>query len=264
RLEDGGVVRREIGRGADGLINVEELETMLGPRTRVVAVTWVDSFTGITDDISTIGAVCRAKGVWCVVNGTQAVGARTVDVGTLGVDAVTSCGYKWLCGPYGTGFTWLAPDLLDSLTPQQAYWLAHGAGSDLEHTRNHSLRHDLGARAFDVFGTANFLTFEPWLAALDLISEIGPQQIAAHNQRLVDRLITGLDVERYRVRGARTAPARSTLVVLERRDGTAEEMHRRLAGEEIATSLREGGIRLAPHLFNTEDQVDHALTVLHT
>jgi len=263
RLEDHGVVRREVGRGDDGLIDIEELESLLGARTRVVAVTWVDSFTGVADDIAAVGRLCRRHGVWCVVNGSQAVGARMVDVSRLEVDALVSCGYKWLCGPYGTGFTWLTPALRDHLTPRQAYWLANPAGSDLEHMRDHTLRHDLGVRGFDVFCTANFLTFEPWLAAVDFIHQLGSADVEAHNQALVDRLLDGLDPELYATRGWRHGPARSTLVVLARHDGDAVAVHRRLSDTGIATSLREGHVRLSPHLFNTEHHIDKALTALH-
>lgn len=66
----------------------------------------------------------RQAGVLLVVNASQAAGARPIDVATTPVDALICCGYKWLCGPYGTGFTWLHPDLLARLRPQQAYWLA--------------------------------------------------------------------------------------------------------------------------------------------
>ena len=85
-----------------------------------------------------------------VVNASQALGACPIDVSATPVDAVVACGYKWLCGPYGTGFAWLHPDLLDRLRPQQAYWLAMQAGRGLDQMRETSVRDDLGVRAFDV------------------------------------------------------------------------------------------------------------------
>ncbi len=264
RLEEQGLVRKEVGRRVDGLVDSAELESTIGPQTRVVAVTWVDSFTGVADDITAIGKLCRQHDVLCVVNGSQAVGARAVDVTQLGVDALVSCGYKWLCGPYGTGFAWLAPALRDRLTPRQAYWLANPAGSDLKRMRDHTLRHDLGVRGFDVFCTANFLNFDPWLAAIDLIHELGPQEIERHDQALVDRLVDGLDREKYVIGTPADRAARSTLVVLDRRDGDTDATSRRLTDAGIATSLREGSIRLSPHLFNTENHIDQALTVLDT
>ena len=126
-----------------------------------------------------------------IVNASQALGARPLNVTSTPVDAVVSCGYKWLCGPYGTGFTWLHPQLLGRLRPQQAYWLAMQAGRGLDQMRETTLRDDLGVRAFDVFCPANFLDVLPWTASLQVIADAGVDAIAGWNQQLVDRLIAG-------------------------------------------------------------------------
>src|SRR5215472_9515529 len=123
---------------ASGLLTASELAVAIGSRTRVLAVTWVDSFTGRALDLDALGQVCRRAGVLLVVNASQALGARPIDVSATPVDAVISCGYKWLCGPYGTGFAWLHPGLLDRLRPQQAYWLAMQAGRGLDQMRSTS------------------------------------------------------------------------------------------------------------------------------
>ena len=81
------------------------------------------------------------------------------------MDAITCCGYKWLCGPYATGFCWLTPALRNSLITHHAYWLAMPAGKPLDKMRDYAPRTDLGARAWDIFCTANFFNFVPWTAA---------------------------------------------------------------------------------------------------
>src|SRR5262249_28820561 len=83
-------------------VSAAELAAAITPRTRLLAVTWVDSFTGRALDLGALGEVCRQAGVLLVVNASQALGARAIDVSLTPVDAVISCGYKWLCGPYGT------------------------------------------------------------------------------------------------------------------------------------------------------------------
>jgi hypothetical protein len=94
------------------------------------------------------------------------------------VDALVSCGFKWLCGPYGTGFCWLAPDLLASLTFRPAYWLGHLGQDDLGQEAAYRLRDGLGAAAYDVFGTANFLTFRPWTASVEYLLGLGIDRVA--------------------------------------------------------------------------------------
>lgn len=243
--------------------SVDDLPAFLGPRTRVLAVTWVDSFTGRALDVAALGRLCREHGVWLVVNGSQAVGARPVDVRSWGADALVSCGYKWLCGPYGTGFAWVSPALRDSLRPRQAYWLAMQGTQGLDRMRDTTLRDDLGVRGFDVFCPAAFATSLPWIASLELFLATGVPVIAAHGQRLVARLLAGIDPAVYEVVSPSAEPARSTLVVLSRRDGTAAARHRLLSGAGIDAAYREGNLRLSPHLFNTVGEVDRALEALH-
>jgi cysteine desulfurase / selenocysteine lyase len=226
-------------------------------------VTWVDSFTGRALDLDGLGAVCRRAGVLLVVNASQALGARPLDVAATPVDAVVSCGYKWLCGPYGTGFAWLEAGLLDRLRPQQAYWLAMQAGRGLDQMRGAEIRDDLGARAFDVFCPAAFASTLPWMAALQLFLGTGVPAIAQHDQHLVDRLLAGLDPGQYDLISPDTGPARSTLVVLARRDGQTEARHRQLTGAGVDTAFREGNLRLSLHLFNTGPEIDRALGLLH-
>jgi cysteine desulfurase/selenocysteine lyase len=267
RLEPLGVQVRALqpagDRPAPGLLTPGQLAAEIGSRTRLVAVTWVDSFTGRALDLDGLGEVCRRAGVLLIVNASQALGARPLDVATTPVDAVVSCGYKWLCGPYGTGFAWLDQLLLGRLRPQQAYWLAMQAGRGLDQMRGTEVRDDLGVRAFDVFCPAAFASTLPWIAALQVFINAGVPAIAEHDQHLVDRLLAGLDPGQYDLISPRTGPARSTLVVLARRDGTAAARHRQLTEAGVDTAYREGNLRLSIHLFNTAAEIDRALSLLH-
>ncbi|AXK31626.1 aminotransferase class V-fold PLP-dependent enzyme [Streptomyces armeniacus] len=284
-------VRTTALRPAGGLLTAAELEAAITPRTRVAAVTWVDSFTGRALDLDALGAVCRRSGVLLVVNTSQALGARPLDVSRTPVDAVVSCGYKWLCGPYGTGFSWLRPDLLERLTPQHAYWLAmrYGHGG-LDRMRDTVLRDDLGVRAFDVFCPADFLNVLPWTASLRLLLAAGVDEVAAWDQALVGRFVAGLDRDRYRLVSPAGGAGRSTLVVLRDRaddraaadnadgaEGTTrtgsaarteataatEARHRQLTAAGVDTAFREGALRVSLHLFHTAADVDRVLAALH-
>jgi cysteine desulfurase/selenocysteine lyase len=207
--------------------------------------------------------VAGAIEVLLVVNASQALGARPLDVTTTPVDAVVACGYKWLCGPYGTGFAWLHPELLARLQPQQAYWLAMQAGRGLEDMRDTTLRDDLGARAHDVFCPAAFATTLPWIASLELFLGAGVEAIERHDQRLVDLIVDGLRRDQYDLVSPANGPGRSTLVVLSRRDGSNQDRYRRLTAAGVDAAYREGNIRLSVHLFNDHDQIDRALQTLH-
>ena len=246
-------------------VQAEELENALSDATRVFCTTWVNSFSGAAIDLHALGTVCRTHNVLFVVNGSQALGARPLDISQTPLDAFTCCGYKWLCGPYATGFCWIRPDVRESLDYNQAYWLTMQAGRDLNHMRDYTVRTDLGARKYDVFCTANFLDIKPWLAAVEYLLTQGIEQIAAYNERLVTHLIEGLDPDLYTLLSPREGPARSTLVFVTHR--TAERnpaIYTALKHSGIDLSLREGQLRFSPHLYNTEEEIDHALQTLAT
>jgi cysteine desulfurase/selenocysteine lyase len=248
----------------DPVLRPERLEQELGRATRVVAVNWVRSLTGHVVDVAALLDVCDARGVHLVLNVTQGLGALPFDVRSLPVAAISCSGFKWLCGPYATGFAWIRRDVLETMQPVQAYWLALPDGGELDLNREgeHRLRRDLGARAYDVFGTANFLNYLPWTAALEFLLAEGIDAIARHDQALVDRLVYALEGS-YRFVSPTAADSRAAIVVVTTADADRNaEIHRRLASAGIDVALRAGNIRLSPHLYNTVDDVDRAVDVL--
>jgi selenocysteine lyase/cysteine desulfurase len=263
RLESRGVVVRQ-GRPRGRVFTPEEIDGLLGPKTRVLCLTWVHSFSGWAIDLHAIGALCRERGVLFVVNASQAIGARPLDVSAAPVDALVSVGFKWLCGPYGTGFCWLSPALRERLEPPKAYWLSMLTQDDLARPLDVKLKSGVGIRAFDVFGTANFFNFTALTASLELLLERGLEGIAAHDQALVTRFLERLDRSRWEVESPLDGPARSTLVVLrhrvaERTSAGAEA----LSHANVFAATRAGSLRIAPHLHNGLDDVELAAEVLN-
>jgi selenocysteine lyase/cysteine desulfurase len=223
----------------------------------------VNSFTGHSLDVAAIGEVCRQAGVLFVLNASQALGAQVLNVKNLQVDAVTCCGYKWLCGPYGTGFCWLTPVLRESLMPLHAYWLSMQAGRPLDQMRDYTHGVHLGATNWDVFCTANFLNFRPWTASVAYIVQAHPEQVALYDQQLIDGFIKGLDRDRYELVSPESGSLRSTLVVIRPLgDIDSSQLLHRLAHAGIDVALREGNLRLSPHLHNTMADMNRVLDVL--
>lgn len=245
-----------------GALEPEDLDAALTDRTRVVCTSWVFSFSGHAADVSALVDVCRQReDVAFVLNGSQAVGARPADVYDLGVDALVSCGYKWLCGPYATGFAWLHPALVRRLEYEQGYWLAQ-VDEIANPPGRYALRQDLGAAAYDVFCTANLSIFPSWHQAVSLLLERGIDEIERHDQALIDQLIAGLPGG-WSLRSPETGSRRSTLVLLEPEppDTVARALHRLdVAGVDAAE--RAGGLRLSPHVHNTPADIERALEAL--
>lgn len=144
-LKRRGVEVRLVGTG-DGQIDADEVAAALTPKTRVVCMSWVYSFFGHAIDVDAIGRVCHDRGVWFVVNGSQAVGARPLDVAQTAIDALACCGFKWLCGPYATGFGWISEALRAELDYPQPHWLRTPNPGDLNRAREYSLPPTIASR----------------------------------------------------------------------------------------------------------------------
>jgi cysteine desulfurase/selenocysteine lyase len=244
---------------------VDELIANITPATKVFCVTLVHSFSGYTVDAQALGDVCRARGVKFVLNASQALGARAFSVKDTPVDAVVSVGFKWLCGPYGTGFCWLRPELRDSLMRTQAYWLSMQTADELGGEQGApTLRDDLGARAFDVFGTANFFNFKPWTASVEYLLAQGIENVAAHDDRLVSELIDGLDRSRYEILSPLAGPQRSTLVLISHKQAERNmSIYERLRRRNIYVALRRGRLRISPHIHLSSEDIAQALDALN-
>jgi cysteine desulfurase/selenocysteine lyase len=238
----------------------EEVARQFTEHTRVFCTSWVNSFTGYTADVRGIARECGAAGVMFVLNATQGLGARSLDVATLGLDALTCCGYKWLLGPYGTGFCWIRPDVRVTLQPPHVYWFPNVWGSG--RLQRYDVRADLGARAYDVFGTADFLNVAAWSAAVEYLIGLGLDEVSTYDAALVDRLLAQLDHDLYEL----VSPSdlrRSTLVVLRPRRGhDAARVRQALSESGIDVAVREGALRLSPHVHNCTDDIDQVAEAL--
>lgn len=240
----------------------EELVDAITDRTRLFCTTWVNSFTGHLINIEEIGGICRECDIKFVVNGTQAIGAKTLNLKKARVDAVISCGFKWLCGPYGTGFCWIDPTLLGQLKYNQMYWLTLQEGMGLQEEMNIKIDGDLGAKRYDVFGTANFNNFVPWTASIEYLLSKGISLIEDHNEKLVEHLVVDIDSRKFEVISPQVGEEMSSIAVINHLNGKNQEIYARLLDNGYYVSLRNGRLRISPHLYNTMDEIDTVVDLM--
>lgn len=251
----------------NNLPTAAELERNITPKTRLFCSTWVHSFSGMTANLSALGKVCQDNDITFVVNGSQALGARPLTVSEVPIDALIGVGFKWLCGPYGTGFCWMKSDLLQSLEYNKAYWLSEMTSEGLSKESGEISLPEGPAKAqkYDVFGTANFFNFKPWAASVEYLLEQGIDRVAEHDQQLVSQLINGLNFDKYELLSPRKGPERSTLVFISYKDGKHNsEIYSLLKNKDINIAFRRGKLRLSPHLYNSQEDIEKVLAVLDT
>lgn len=262
-LEDRGVTVRQV-KTAGWVLTPEEVAENLSPRTRVVCLSHVHTFSGHMIDAPAVADLCRERGVAFVLNVVQSLGNRPVDVAVLGADAVVAVGYKWLCGPYGTGFCWMRPELRRRLSLNRAYWSAYLTAEELTGEGPLSRKRTDSARTLDMFGTANFFNFVPLQAALQYWLRLTPQAVQDHNSRLVDALVEGVDRDKYRLISPLEPGQRTNLVVLSLQDPSGNEgLYKALQENKIYTALWKHRIRVTPHVYNSEDQMARLVAFLN-
>lgn len=246
------------------VLQSEELLKSMTPRTRVVCLSYVHTFTGHKIDPIAIGNLCRDRGVIFILNCSQAIGTMPMDLSRLPVDAITCAGYKWLCGPYATGFCWMTPKIRESLELNMAYWSALLGEEQLHTTEELTLPKGKQARRFDVFATANFFNYVPWQASMEYLLNIGIENIASHNQQLIDQLIRGLE-KKFNLISPWELPRRSNIVVFSDKDPEQNQVIFEFLKEKgVYLALWKGNLRVSPHVFNTTEEIVQFLSILNS
>jgi len=254
-LEQRGVVIRQV-KARKQVLQPDELLENINERTKLFCISHVHTFTGVMLDVGQFAAICAEKGILFVLNLSQSVGTLPIDLSQLSVDAVVSAGYKWLCGPYGTGFCWIKPELRNQLIVNQAYWSAVLSEEDLKGEDALSPKDLKTARVFDVFGTANFFNFVPFKAAIDYFLDVGLKNVRSYHDRLIDRLIQEINTDQYEFISPKEGNQRSSLVFISHREKWKNEhIINQLIEQGIYPGFWKGNIRLAPHIYNTEEEI---------
>ena len=248
-LADRGVRVREI-RVVDGAVTPDAVEEAVGPRTRLVAASSVQFASGHRTDLDAIGRICRDRDVLFVVDAIQQAGAFPIDVKASGIHAMAACSHKWMLGLLGIGFLYVDRDLLPNLRPALVGW--HSVeepfafdGSRFE-LRTDASRLEEAAPTFPmVYGLG---------AAVEMLLEAGVADVAAHITGLLDRAAGALEAN-----GCEVSPARehrAGILMIKPASADVDAVAEACAERGIAVSVRRGRLRLSPHLYNNEDDID--------
>jgi selenocysteine lyase/cysteine desulfurase len=244
-------------------VQSDDLVAALTPSTRVVSVSHVRFDDGSMLDVSSLAAACKRNGTLLVLDVSQSCGAVPMNVRTLGADFIVCAGYKYLLSPWGTGFLWMRKENLDSLRPGPYNWLSQGVESfarlnyvDPEPAPTLS--------RWDSAETASIYNFNLTVmeASAKFVLEAGPSLLRDHNQALIDYFFERLP-EGYRLASPRQASQRGVFGCIEARTrGDTEFLYQMLREERFVVALREGKIRVAPHLLNSTQDIDRLLVAM--
>ncbi len=263
-----GALVEVIPDGVDGTVDVEALGAMLDERVRVVSVNHAPSQNGLVNDVVAIGDMLRIQGspTWYLVDACQSVGQMPVDMGRIGCDVLSATGRKFLRGPRATGFLVVSQRMLDELEPfpldlHAATWTTL---EDYEVAE--------GAARFESWERA-YAALLGMGAAIDYALACGIEPIAERIRALASRLRIGLaGIPGVMVRDRGTV--QSGIVTLRVDDAAGVVAGLRARGINTSLSTPDysridfgrdqatGLVRISPHAYNTEDEVDRAIAAV--
>ncbi|HYU37643.1 MAG TPA: aminotransferase class V-fold PLP-dependent enzyme, partial [Gemmatimonadales bacterium] len=191
--------------------------------------------------------------------GIQGVGNSVLDVRETPVDILACGGQKWLLAPWGSGFVYVRRELISALEPAVAGWMAFEGTDDFSRLTEYNPTFRSDARRFEMV-TLPFQDFYGMTASVGMLAELGIDDIARYTRMLHEPVFRWADETGVRVVSPRVDGHRSAIVCLA--PAHAVEAYHALKRAHVVCSLREGAIRLAPHCYNTVEEMERVLDVL--
>jgi len=233
-----------------GAVTAAAVEAVLQPRTKLVAVSSAQFATGAVTDLEAVGSLCRDRGLLLCVDGIQTLGALDIDVKKVGIHFLPADSHKWLLGMSGIGALFVDREVIDRMRPVLVGWKSTTDGWNFDRIHFELLP---DARKFEE-GSPPYALIAGLNAALGLIEEVGVPAIERHNGALIDRLASGLGEL-----GAELTPRsveRRHILTFTHRGRDGQEIVSRLGEQGFVLSHRRGRVRVSPHFYNTEEEVD--------
>ncbi|HXA70047.1 MAG TPA: aminotransferase class V-fold PLP-dependent enzyme, partial [Stellaceae bacterium] len=209
-------------------------------------------------DLAAVAGALRRKGAAFLVDATHGAGVMGLDVSALDPDFLVFPTYKWVLGPYGRAFLYVAKRRQEGAPLEQTAYGRRAIGSEnADYMRD--ARYVADARRFDMGERDHFISLEMASIGMEMMAEWGQEAIQARLQMLTDRLAAGL-----RNAGVRMAARRFRaphILSLKFPGGIPEGLIERLAAERVYVAPRLGRIRISPHVYNDEADIDRFIDV---
>jgi kynureninase len=245
-------------RSPDGMtIPLEEFDRAIDDRTAVVMVNRVLYRSSAILDAKEVCRIARERGALSFVDDYHGIGIVPLDLHDLGCDVYAAGVLKWLCGGPGLVFLYVRRALIPGLEPLVTGWFAQAEpfSFDLERLEYHPT-----ARRFE-HGTPPAPVYFIAQGGLDIIAEVTPERIRTRQGELQDHLIARADELGLPVRTPRERSARGGVINVGVGSEAGKICHA-LLERDVSTDYRGDGLRISPHFFNTEDDIDRCFEEL--
>jgi cysteine desulfurase/selenocysteine lyase len=261
-LESRGVEVRQLPTDF-GYLDLNRLADACDQRTRVIAISWVGYQTGYRHDLKAIADIAHRVGALAVIDAIQGLGVFPLDVAATGVDVVACGGHKWLLGPEGAGILCVRREHLDRLRPLGVGWnsVVHALNYnkvelDLKHTAS---RYE--------GGTANMAGNLALGQSLELLVSISADTLSRQVLECTDKACTRLEqigavVKSHRGTAGRADEEKSGIVCFDLPGRNLPQVRDELKQQQIAIGFRGGNLRISPHGYNSDEDLDRLIGAL--
>jgi selenocysteine lyase/cysteine desulfurase len=243
----------------NGRVDQEEMCNLIDNRTRLVAISQVQFASGFRANIARLAEAARRNDALLVVDVIQGLGVVPTNVEQEAIDVAAGAGHKWLLTPEGVGYLYLSDRARERIEPTLVGWVSVQSPEDYD---NFDQPWNRGTLAWET-GTGPNALIHGLKASLELLASVGTKRISNYLEELTDYLCERLQGLDYDLVSSRTPEDKSQIVCIKHRHGLSSmELYRRLAEQNIITAPRGDRLRIAPHFYNSHEDIDRLLSAL--
>jgi cysteine desulfurase/selenocysteine lyase len=242
-------------KNVDGKVLLEDFEKAVDDKTVAVVISHVEYANGFRNDLKALSQIAHEHGAYLIVDAIQSAGVIPIDVKRDGVDFLATACYKWLLSPPGAAYFYVREDLIEELEPPYIGWASvnQAVFETVDFWDIWSLKLSANASRFEV-GTPSFLSFVGAAEAIKMLLGFGIENVERRVLRLTDHLIEAVKALGLKLQTPEEPQYRSGIVnfKIDKPKEVADELRRK----GIVVSARANGIRVSPHLYNTEEEIE--------
>ncbi len=234
--------------------------TLMDFNIKVFTISLVQ-FLGYRHSIRNIAEFCKKRNIYLVVDAIQATGVCPVDVQAMGIDFLSTGNQKWLMSPAGLGFTYISKKYREIIDP--TYTGTTNVNYNFDNFLDYKLDFKTTGQAYEN-STLNTLAMIGTSEVINYFLELGVENIFNHIIDIQDKLIGLLDKTKYKVESDLSAEHRSNILIISHVDGTKnKEIQKMLEEKKIYIAVREGFLRVSPHIYNNYSDAEQLAEALN-
>jgi cysteine desulfurase/selenocysteine lyase len=242
-------------RNVDGKVSLDDMEKAVDDKTVAVAISHVEYANGFRHNLRVLSELVHEHGAYLIVDAIQSVGTMPIDVERDDVDFFMAAGYKWLLSPAGAAYLCVKDELINKLEPPFVGWAS--VNQEIFETADFydiwNLKLSKTASRFEV-GSPSTMSFVGAAEAMKMLLDVGTERIKTRIMKLTDRVIDSAKDLGLKLQTPEEKSCRSGIVNFKVRKPL--KLVERLRKKKIVVSARAQGIRVSPHYYNTEEEID--------